>query len=360
MEGGGMRIVIVGASGNVGTALLRVLSADGSHQLVGVARRRPANDFPYGTADWHALDVSQDSAAKSLTELFNGADSVVNLAWAFQPARDVAYLNRVGVGGLEAVLTAARAAGVPHLIHMSSVGAYSAAPRGLVVQEDWPTEGVPCLPYSLQKAAAERVLDRDAEVIGGPAICRLRPGLIMQRQAGSGLLRYGVPAMFPAAGVDLLPVLPLDRTFAVPIVHAGDVAAAVVTALHRRATGPFNLGTATPLTPDIIASVLRARVVHVPWKVLRATVSLGWNLRLERLDPGWIDLAFSVPLIDSSRARTELGWEPVVDTRTAFREMILGMRSAMSTGSQSLRRRSVAGEIREALESGPITRRQLP
>jgi nucleoside-diphosphate-sugar epimerase len=355
-----MRIVIVGGSGNVGTALLRELKADGSHEVVGVARRRPADDYPYNTADWHSLDVSDDSAAATLTELFDGADSVVNLAWGFQPARDVGYLHRVGVGGLEAVLMAGRSAGVPHLIHMSSVGAYSAAPRGEVVQEDWPTDGVQSLPYSLQKAAAERVLDRDAEVPGGPAICRLRPGLIMQRQAGSGLLRYGVPALFPAAGLDLLPLLPLDRTFAVPIVHARDVAAAVVAALHRRATGPFNLGTATPLTPDIIASVLRARVVHVPWKVLRAMVSVGWNLRLERLDPGWIDLAFSVPLIDSARARTELGWEPIVDTRAAFREVILGMRSAMSTGSQPLRRRSVAGEIRATLESGPITRRQLP
>jgi len=241
-----MRIVVVGASGNVGTAILRQLRAHGDDEVVGIARRIPPDDEPYGVADWHSVDVSDDSAAATLTELFRGADSVVNLAWGFQPGRDVAYLERVGVGGLDNVLLAARAAGVPHLVHMSSVGAYSAAPRGTVVTEDWATDGVPSSPYSVQKAAAERSLDRHEATGELPAVCRLRPGLIMQRDAGSSLLRYGLPAWFPAAGLDLLPLLPIDRTFAVPVVNSGDVAAAVIRAIHRQATGPFNLATATP------------------------------------------------------------------------------------------------------------------
>ena len=355
-----MKIVIVGASGNVGTALLRELHAGREHEVVGVARRRPPAQAPYDTAGWHSIDVADDSAAATLAGVFAGADSVVNLAWGFQPARDVAYLDRVGVGGLESVLTAARSAGVPQLIHMSSVGSYSAAPRGQVVAEQWPTEGVPASPYSMQKAAAERSLDRHEATGGGPSICRLRPGLIMQRDAGSSLLRYGLPAWFPAAGLDLLPVVPLDRTFAVPVIHARDVASAVVAAISRRASGPFNLSAPTPLTPDIVGAVLRARIVHVPWQVLRTLVAVGWNLRLERLDPGWIDLAFSVPLLDTTRARRELHWAPIVDTTAAVREAVAGMRSAMSTSSAPLRPRSVSVELRSMINSGPITRRHLP
>jgi len=355
-----MRIVVVGASGNVGTAILRQLRAHGDDEVVGIARRIPPDDEPYRVADWHSVDVSDDSAAATLTELFRGADSVVNLAWGFQPGRDVAYLERVGVGGLDNVLLAARAAGVPHLVHMSSVGAYSAAPRGTVVTEDWATDGVPSSPYSVQKAAAERSLDRHEATGELPAVCRLRPGLIMQRDAGSSLLRYGLPAWFPAAGLDLLPLLPIDRTFAVPVVNSGDVAAAVIRAIHRQATGPFNLATATPLTPVILAAVLRARTIHVPWRILRSVVAVGWYARVERLDPGWIDLAFNVPLIDSGRARRELGWEPVVDTATTVRQAVLGMRNALFTPSAPLRHRSVVGEIRSILDSGPITRRRLP
>jgi len=52
-----MRVVITGASGNLGTALLRRLRADG-HELVGVSRRRPPPDVePYAGVRWYPLDL---------------------------------------------------------------------------------------------------------------------------------------------------------------------------------------------------------------------------------------------------------------------------------------------------------------
>lgn len=355
-----MRIAIVGATGNVGTALLRTLQSAGGHQLTGIARRVPPMQAPYADVIWHRIDLTGAGAAAQLEDVFSGIDCVVNLAWAFQPARDVDQLRRVGVGGLAAILAAAGSAGVPHLVHMSSVGTYSAAPRGRVVDESWPTAGVPELAYSVHKAAAEALLDRHDATGTGPAVCRLRPGLVLQREAGSALLRYGLPALFPAAALDLVPFLPLDRSFAVPVVHARDLGSAVAAAVARQAVGAFNLSTATPLTAEVLGAALQARPVHVPWKLLRAAVSVGWNLRVERLDPGWIDLAFSVPLLNSDRARTELDWQPVVDTRTAIRETVFGMRHSLSTGSAPLRPRSVAAELQALVRSGPITRRSLP
>ncbi len=355
-----MKIVIVGATGNVGTALLRALERDGRHDLAGIARRLPPDDVPYRGVDWHAIDISAADAAGRLTKIFRGADHVVNLAWAFQPGRNVEYLRAVGVGGLEAVLDAARAAGVPQLVHMSSVGAYSKSRRGVQVDENWPTDGIASLPYSVQKAEAERVLDRHESSGAAPACCRLRPGLIMQRDAGSGLLRYGVPGWLPSAALGFVPLLPLDRTFAVPVVHTRDVATAVVSALHAGATGAFNLAAPTALTPSILAEVLGARTFHVPWQLLRTAVAAGWQLRLERLDPGWIDLAFSVPLLDCGRAARELDWAPVLDTPAVLREAVTGMRYGLSTTSAPMRKRSVRDEIVTAARNGSITRRHYP
>jgi UDP-glucose 4-epimerase len=355
-----VKITIVGASGNVGTALLRALERDGPHEVVGIARRLPPDDAPYRGVDWHAIDISRPEAAGRLTTAFEGTDHVVNLAWAFQPGRDVEYLQAVGVGGLEAVLEAARAAGAPHLVHMSSVGAYSKSQRGVAVDEQWPTAGVASSPYSIQKAEAERILDRSESSGEGPACCRLRPGLIMQRDAGSGLLRYGVPGWLPRAALDLVPLLPLDRSFAVPVVHTRDVATAIVSALHARATGAFNLAARSPLTPPIIAEVLRASTVHVPWQLLRAAVAAGWQLHLERLDPGWIDLAFSVPLLDCGRAARELDWTPVLDAPAVLREAVTGMRDGLSTTSAPMRRRSVLDELATSVRDGSITRRRFP
>src|SRR6476659_8370656 len=124
-----MRIVVTGLSGNLGTALLRRLLADGGHELVGVVRRPPGDDQPYRGASWVSLDVAQEGAAHRLREVFAGADAVVHLAWGFQPSHVPEYLDRVGIEGTRAVLRAADAAGVGHLVHMSSLGVYSPAPR---------------------------------------------------------------------------------------------------------------------------------------------------------------------------------------------------------------------------------------
>src|SRR5689334_13361603 len=102
-----MRIVITGASGNVGTALLRALRNSGqSHDLVGVVRRPPQAPAEglYSEADWYRLDLAGDGAADQLRDVFAGADAVVHLAWGFQPTRNTEYLTRLGVGGTTAVV----------------------------------------------------------------------------------------------------------------------------------------------------------------------------------------------------------------------------------------------------------------
>ncbi|WP_308283241.1 NAD-dependent epimerase/dehydratase family protein [Pseudonocardia nigra] len=349
---------MTGASGNVGTALLRRL---GDHDVVGVCRRPPGAEPPYDGARWVALDLAAAGTEHVLGPVLEGADAVVHLAWGFQPARDEGYLRRSGVEGTRAVVRAAQAAGVPHLVHMSSLGVYSPARDDLPVDESWPTDGIESLPYSRHKVAAERLLDEHERAHpDGTAVARLRPGLIVQRDSGSALLRYGVPAYVPAAVLRHVPLLPLDRTLAVPLVHTGDVADAIVRVLEQGAIGPFNLAAEPPVTRDVIAAVLRAPAVHLPRPVLRAAADLAWRLRLQPLDPGWLDLAFAVPLLDSGRARRELGWTPTVRADAALAQVITGMADAAAAPSPALRPRSVAGELTALVRRGPIGTRPLP
>ena len=354
-----MRIVIIGASGNVGTALLRKLaSREKSGDVLGICRRLPPADPPYAIATWRSVDVAAPRAADELTAVLEPDDVVVNLAWGFQPTRDAEQLERVGVGGLRAVIEAVEKVGVRHLIHMSSVGAYSAGP-GQRVTEDWPTDGVPTSAYSRHKSAAERLLDALERRRSDVVVTRCRPGLIFQRAAGSSLLRYGLPGYVPAGLIRLLPVLPLDRRLIIPVVHADDVASALVAAIDRRATGAFNLAAEPAISRDDIASALRAWPVQIPKGVLRAVVAATWKVRLQRIDAGWIDLAFAVPLLDTTRARTELDWQPAVDARIALTEAIWAMASSASASSPVLRPRTVGNQLIELMRDGPITRRAL-
>ena len=353
-----MRIAITGASGNLGSALLRRLQASGSHELVGVVRRPPEDSFT--DVRWVAADLTEDACVPVLREAFEGADAVVHLAWGFQPSHDMDHLEQLGVGGTRRVLEALTEAAVPHLVHMSSVGAYSPKQDDQPVDESWPTEGVPSSPYSRHKVAAERLLDAH-EAAGHPtAIARIRPGIVGQRRAASALLRYGLPGLVPARVLGLVPVLPLDRGLSIPMVHADDVAAAVDAALDRRVTGAFNLAADPPLTTARIAEVLGARPVHVPARAVRAAAAAAWHARLQPVDPGWVDLAFAVPLLDSGRAARELDWSPTRDAVAVLRETLDGMREGASDRTPVLRPRTVLGQLREAVRRGPVTSRDRP
>jgi UDP-glucose 4-epimerase len=355
-----MRIAVTGATGNVGSALMRRLVGSGDHEVVGVARRAPDDTSPFEHVHWAPADLTDDAAVDTLRDAFAGADAVVHLAWGFQPSHRLDYLEELGVGGTRRVLAAVAAADVPHLVHMSSVGAYSPKRDDTPVDETWPTGGIPSSPYSRHKAAAERLLDAHQRAWPDRVVTRMRPGIVGQRSAGSSLLRYGVPALVPARALDWVPVLPLDRRLTVPMVHADDVADAFVRALEARAPGAFNLAAEPAVTTDHIAGALGARRLHVPAPVVRAAASVAWHARLQQVDPGWVDLGYAVPLLDCGRASRELGWAPTVDALTVLRETLNGMRDAAVGRTPVLRPRTVAGQLGRLARRGPVSHRRRP
>jgi UDP-glucose 4-epimerase len=358
-----MRIVVTGASGNVGTALLRKLVATGiDHELIGVVRRPPKLIGVHEHVRWHQMDLAEIDAAENLRHVFEGADAVVHLAWAFQPTRDDDYLSRVGVGGTSAVLEAADAAKVGQLVHMSSSATYAAGRYGQRVDERWPSTGIPSCSYSRYKSAAEARLDAYEHEHGnaGVPIARMRPGAIVQRSAASELMRYVLPACLPMSVVPLLPLLPVDRGLCIPLLHTDDVADAVVRAIHRRATGPFNLAAEPPLRRDDIAEALGARTIHVPARVMGVLVDVSWHARLQPVDRGWIDLAFSVPLLDCARAREELDWRPMWSSTAAFADLIQGVCDGAHDDSPPLRRRAILEQLNRHVTQERLTARRLP
>jgi nucleoside-diphosphate-sugar epimerase len=355
-----MRLVITGASGNVGTALLHALPAE--YDVVGLVRRPPPPRGVYARVDWRAMDLTEPDALADLTRVFDGADAVVHLAWGFQPTRDTDYLTRLGVGGTSAVLQAAHASSVGHLVHMSSVGTYAAGLYGERVDEHWPATGITSSPYSRDKSAAEAILDEYQQRLGSAAIpvARMRPGFIVQRAAASGLMRYGLPGYVPMQMVPWLPVLPLDKKLCIPLIHASDVADAILLAIQRRAAGPFNLASEPPIRRDDVAAALGARAVHVPSALLGALVDLSWRARLQHIDRGWLDLAFNVPLLDCTRARAELGWAPKWTANEALTDLLEGVAHHAHTESPPLRPRSLRDLLRRDVTDGLISSRQTP
>jgi nucleoside-diphosphate-sugar epimerase len=119
-----VRVVVTGASGNVGTATIeRLVADDRVTEVVGLARRRPS--WQPEKTRWEEADVVTDD----LVPVFRGADAVVHLAWLFQPTHDPLVTWVGNVGGATRVFDAVATAGVPALVYASSVGAYAPGPR---------------------------------------------------------------------------------------------------------------------------------------------------------------------------------------------------------------------------------------
>jgi UDP-glucose 4-epimerase len=317
-----MRVVVTGATGNVGTGVVRALAEEPDiSSIVGVARRRPPLELPKVT--WARADVLRDD----LSDAFAGADAVVHLVWWVQPNHDAAVLARANVGGSLRVFDAAAAAGVGTLMVASAFGAYSPGPPGRRVNESWPTHGIPSSPYSQQKAYVERVLD--AFELAHPEIrlVRFRSALVLRREVGAQAHRlYGGP-LVPRSLVHpaLLVALPWVPRLQTQAVHSNDVGRAYARALVSGARGSFNLAAEPPLDAETVGAALGARALPVPAPAVRAVVAATWRLRIQRTHPEWFDLLHDTPLLDTSRARTELGWSPEVSATDALAEFVEGV-----------------------------------
>jgi len=318
-----MRVVVVGATGNVGTSVLEALVDDPAvDSVLGLARRLPKLELP--KVEWARAHVARDD----LVPHFRGADCVVHLAWKIQPSRDGAALRATNVHGSMRVFLAAAEARVPALVYASSVGAYSPGPKDRRVAEDWPTGGIQSSFYSRHKAEVERILDRFEAEQPKTRVVRLRPGLIFKREAATGVRRLFAGPFLPSPLLHprLLPLVPDLPRLRFQAVHSKDVGDAYRLAVVGDARGAFNVAAEPELDPPELARILDARRVRVPESVARAATSLSWRLRLQPTPPGWLDLALNVPLLDVTRAREELGWQPRRGADEALLELLEGIR----------------------------------
>jgi nucleoside-diphosphate-sugar epimerase len=333
-----MRIVVLGATGNLGTALVeRLVDAPDVTEVVGVARRLPRSAGAASPTGQPVRWVQADVRVDDLDTVVTGADAVVHLAWMFQPARRPEVTWETNALGTARVLESVTRCGVPHVLVASSVAAYSPRQHTDRVDEGWPTHGTSAATYAREKAYVERLLD-DHEDRGAARITRLRPAFVFQRRSASEQWRIFAGPLVPQRVVrpGLVPVLPLPDELLLQTVHAADVADATVRAIRSKAAGAFNLCADDVLRPEDLAGLFGARRVKVPAGVLRGVLRTAWGARLVPTDPRLLDALLRAPLMSNQRAREELGWTPAHSAEQTLAELLAGLRHGSGHGTEPL------------------------
>ena len=317
-----MKVVVFGATGNVGSSVVEALAADPAvTEILGLARRTPSSWQPAKTR-FAAADVQSPEVKEHLA----GADAVVALAWAFQPTHRPLTTWDTNVLGNINVLQAAADAGVPTVVYASSLAAYSPGP-GHHVDESWPTHSMPTAAYGREKAYLERYLDAYELRHPGIRVVRMRTSFIFKRSSASEQRRIFAGPLIPRALLKpgRLPVVPLPAGLRFQAMHGDDAGEAYRLAVMSDARGAYNVAADPVIDGEALGELLQARAFTVPKQAVAATMAGAWRLRLIPSPESLLKLFLSLPTLDTSRIRAELGWEPQRSGLDALREVMYAM-----------------------------------
>jgi nucleoside-diphosphate-sugar epimerase len=335
-EASKLKVAVTGPTGDIGRALVRCLDNSAEiGQIVAMARRQfdPAA-AGLSKTEYRRGDVLDRVA---VDELVAGADVVVHLAFLIVGGHE--ETERINLEGSRTVFEAAVAAGASRLVYASSVAAYGFhAENPQPLTEEVPPRGSDRHYYSAQKAKLEAALDEVTEgsaidaylfrpcIVAGPDALALIKN-IPYVQLAELVRRYQSPlttSVLEAARrlPALKPVLP-DPGVPFQLVHHDDVASAFRAAiLGQGAPGAYNLAGPGELTMSELAAALGWYSFPVPETALDGAAELIARLPLVPAQAQWIESVRQPVLMDTTKARRELGWEPRYDAQQTLREMV--------------------------------------
>jgi nucleoside-diphosphate-sugar epimerase len=217
------------------------------------------------------------------------------------------------------------------------------------VSESWPTDGWPEAAYTLEKAYLERVLDAVELTHPDTAVVRLRPGFVFKHGAASEQRRLFLGPLLPNRLVrpGLVPIVPDLPGLRFQAVHTTDVAEAFRLAALRPARGAYNVAAEDIVDAALLAECLHAKVVPAPAWPVRAALAAAWRLHLVPASPGLFDAVLRLPIMDTGRIRTELGWTPRHTAKEAIEELLRGLRHGAGLPTPALAASGPGGRAHE-------------
>jgi nucleoside-diphosphate-sugar epimerase len=331
-----LTVAVTGPTGTFGFGLIPLLQADERiARIIGIARR-PFDPAGYGWTkmEYRRGDV-RDPAA--LREAFEAADTVVHLAFLITGGAPADELRAVNVEGTLNAFRAAAAAGARRFVYASSVAAYGFHPDNPVgMTEDWPVRPAARLFYAKEKAELEHLLQAETtKSQAAPALYLLRPPIVLGPHAlgakdllpgplaplGRGLARLATRAG-QAARAGRIPRFPVLVT-SVPFqcIHEDDLGDAFLRCIVAAGPpGAYNVAADGILTSADVAREYGLRPLPIPAGPIQLAARTLAALPFLPPAAQWVEAASHPAIMDTTKAKNELGWTPRHTALEALRD----------------------------------------
>lgn len=325
-----LSVAVTGPTGTFGFGLMPLLQEDDRiAEIVGIARRPfDPDEHGWSKMKYRRGDV-RDPAA--LEESFAGADVVVHLAFLIVGGSPE-QTRSINVEGTLNTFRAAAAAGVRRFVYASSVAAYGFhADNPVGMKETWPTRPADRLFYAQEKAELERLLHDEAAKHPDVQLYLLRPPIVLGPHFVGGKVDTRgmvVPAVTAAFdGIRALarsvPIPVLAPDLPVQFIHEDDVGRALLQCVVAAGPpGAYNIAADDVLTVADVVDELGFKPVPVPAAPTRLAARAIAKVPFLPSFLQWVEAASQPAIMDTTRAKTELGWVPRVSAREAIRDTL--------------------------------------
>jgi len=288
-------VLVTGICGRLGKLLARELHR--TDRVVGVDRR-PFSDRPKDIVH-HQVDMRR----KKMKDIFRGRNirAVVHLGVLHDPRRSERERHSWNIVAFQKLLDYMSQYEVPKLVVLSGANVYGPQPNN----PQFLTEDAPLLGAQHFGGMRDLVeLDMLAQSFfwkhPNTETVVLRPCHIVGRvhNAASNYLRLERPIM--VMGFDPM----------MQVVHEKDVVRAIQLALRPGVRGIFNIRGPGEMPLSHLVRKVGGRPRLVPSPLAKVALDQLWKLRLSGFPSQELDHLRYVCMVDDSRARTELGYEP--------------------------------------------------
>jgi nucleoside-diphosphate-sugar epimerase len=327
-----LTVAVTGPTGTFGFGLVPLLQSEPRVQrMVGIARR----PFDPAAQGWTKMEYRQGDVREpaALQEAFAGADVVVHLAFMITGTASRETIRAINIDGTLNTFRAAAAAGAKRFVYASSVAAYgwhSDNPIGMT--EEWPTRPARRLFYGQEKAEVERLLAEESGRQPSLDLYVLRPPIVLGPNAVGAkevlpgpLARLG-PLIGRLAGRSLVPLPTLVADLPVQFIHEADVGSAFLKCvLGAGPPGPYNIAADGVMTGREVARELGFTPLPFPARPVQLAARAAAALPTPPFVPPaaeWIEAISHPSIMDTTKAKRELGWQPRYDALGALRDTL--------------------------------------